>query len=91
MTHPSKDSPLLARSGHRVELDVELNSYTPSNQVDFHRVFIYCTDLIHLQVEAEIEVVRESENKAETEVKHMFLSSVALDPLLILESKVFKM
>ena len=63
----------MASSGHRVEMDVELHSYTLSNQVDFHPVFILCTDLIHSQVEAEIEVVRESENEAETEVRQMFL------------------
>ena len=38
--NPSKDSPLSVRSGHRV--DVELNSYSRSNQVDFHLSFVLC-------------------------------------------------
>ena len=36
VTHPSKDSPLSVRSG----VEVELHSYTRSNQVDFHLSFI---------------------------------------------------
>ena len=51
-------------------------SYTatlPPTRWIFHLSFILCTDLIHLQVDAEIEVVGESENEAETEVKRMFL------------------
>ena len=38
LTNPSKDSSFSERSGHRVE--VELHSYTRSNQVDFHLSFI---------------------------------------------------
>ena len=59
----------MVRSGHRVE--VELHSYTRSNQVDFHLSFILCTDLTHLQADAEIEVAGENEKEsteAETEV-----------------------
>ena len=38
VTNPSKDSPLSVRSG--VDVEVELHSYTRSNQVDFHLLFI---------------------------------------------------
>ena len=40
VTNPSKDSTLSVRSRHRVEVEVELHSYTRSNQVDFHLSFI---------------------------------------------------
>ena len=40
VTNPSKDSSFSERSGHRVDVEVELHSYTRSNQVDFHLSFI---------------------------------------------------
>lgn len=74
LTNPSKDSPLLVRSGHRVDVEVELHSYIRSNQVDFHLTFILFTDLKHLQVDAEIKVAGENEKEqdskeAETQVQ----------------------
>ena len=47
----SKDSPLFVRSGHMVDVEVEIHSCTRSNQVDFHLSSILCTDLKHLQVD----------------------------------------
>ena len=61
LTNPSKDSPLLVRSGHRVE--VELHSYTRSNQVDFHLSFIL---LYGSYTFAEIEVAGENENEKDS-------------------------
>ena len=56
-----------------MEVEVELHSYTRSNQVDFPPLFILCTNLSHSQVDAEIVVAGETEKEqdskeAETEV-----------------------
>ena len=49
-----------------MEVEVEQHSHTSSNQVDFHLSLI-CTDLTHLQVDAEVEVAWENEREEESE------------------------
>ena len=54
-----------------MDVEVELHSYTRSNQVDFHLSFILCTFITHSQVGAEIEVGGENQKdskEAETQV-----------------------
>ena len=46
-----------------MDVEVELHSYTRSNQVDFHLSF-FCTDLTHLQVDAAIEVAGQNEQES---------------------------
>ena len=59
-------------SRHRVNVDWE-QSHACSSKVDFHLLFILCTDLTHSQVDVEIEVAGEKATgqdlkEAETEV-----------------------
>ena len=63
----------MAYTGHRVDVEVELESHTRSNQVQTPLSLILCTDLTKSQVDAEIEVVREKDKEhdskeAETKV-----------------------
>ena len=63
-------SPLLVRSGQRVDVEVKLQTQPLSNQMDFHLSYISST---HLQLDAEIKVARENKKEqdskeAETEV-----------------------
>ena len=52
---------------------MELHSNTGSNQVDFHLpfifhlLFVFCMDLTHSQVNADIEVSREIEKEQDSE------------------------
>ena len=69
MKNPSKDSPLSVRSGHRVDVEVELHSYTRSNQVDFPLLFFVYTDLTYLQVDSEIKVAEEEQDPKEAETR----------------------
>ena len=64
-------------------MEVELHSYTRSNQVDFHLPFILCTDLKHLQVDAEIEVTREDEKEQDSKQAETVHNTKEHYPILI--------
>ena len=44
-------------------MEVELHSYTRSNQVDFHLSFILCPNLKHSQEDEEIEMAEENDKE----------------------------
>ena len=72
----------MVRSGHRVDVELELQSRHRSNQVNFHLSIIRCTDLTQLQVDAKIEVAGENEKEqdskeAETEVSKSQIHDVS--------------